>query len=88
MARRLSYEYLMNRVTRIETPMQRRSLSPHTRTQVVAISGITLIAILAAILLPFFVAAPILLLALFTIRVVAEIEPVVDPVVIRRDHRR
>ncbi len=68
--------------------MLRRSMSSQTSTRVVAIPGVTLIAILAVILLPFFVAAPILLLALFTIRVVAEIGPVADPVVIRRDHRR
>lgn len=63
-------------------------MSPQSTSRIVAISGVTLIAILAAILLPFLVAAPILLLALFTIRVVAEVEPAVEPVVIRRDHRR
>lgn len=56
--------------------------------QVVAILGILLTGIVAAIALPLWMAALCMLLGLGAIAAIAQHEPVMEPVVIRRDERR
>ena len=56
--------------------------------QLAAILGILLTGIVAAIALPLWVAAILMLLALGALHAIASPEPVGEPVVIRRDVRR
>jgi hypothetical protein len=55
--------------------------------QVIAIVGLILTGVLAAVTLPLWVAAICMLLALGAIGIAARREPVLEPVVIRRDER-
>lgn len=56
--------------------------------QIVAILGIITTGLVSALLLPLWMAAPLLLLALVALRVIATAEPVMEPVVIRREAYR
>ena len=56
--------------------------------QIVAILGIITTGLVSALSLPLWMAAPLLLLALGAIRVIATAEPVMEPVVIRREEYR
>jgi len=49
--------------------------------------GIILTGIVSAIVLPLWVAAPLLLFAVGALRVIVAAEPALEPVVIRRDER-
>lgn len=74
--------------------MQRNQMSsqsnsfagPDTRG-VIAMLGIILTGIVSAIVLPLWVAAPLLLFAVGALRVIVAAEPALEPVVIRRDER-
>ncbi|HYI15757.1 MAG TPA: hypothetical protein VEX37_10230 [Thermomicrobiales bacterium] len=56
--------------------------------QVFAIIGILLTGIVAAVVLPLWIAALSMLLGLSAIAAIARPEPAMEPVVIRRDERR
>lgn len=56
--------------------------------QVVAILGILLTGIVAAVVTPLWMAALLMLVALCAIRIIAVAEPAAEPVVIRRDEQR
>ncbi len=74
--------------------MQRNQMSSQSERfggretrQFFAILGIILTGIMAAILLPLWVATPLLLLAVGGLRIIAVFEPALEPVVIRRNER-
>ena len=67
--------------------MQTSQTSQESRRSV-AVAGIVLTGIVAALTLPLWMAALLMLVALCVIRIIAVAEPAVEPVVIRRDERR
>jgi type IV secretory pathway TrbD component len=67
--------------------MQRNQMSQESRRSV-AVAGIVLTGVVAALVLPIWMAAVCLLVALCVLRTIAGVEPAFEPVVIRRDERR
>ena len=67
--------------------MQRNQNSQESRRSV-AVAGIVLTGVVAALMLPLWMAALLMLVALCAIRSIAVVEPAIEPVVIRRDERR
>ena len=82
------------RQPKVENEMKRMTTLPEAdrfagmeSRQVVAIVGIVLIGVTAALMLPLWIAAPLMLLALGAIQAIVRPEPVMEPVVIHRDER-
>jgi len=82
------------RDSRVEIIMQRHQKSPRDgfirreQRQIIAIVGLLVTGVIAALTLPLWMAALSMLLALGSIGVIARPEPALEPVVIRRDERR
>lgn len=78
------------RYPRVEKSMQRHQMSPRVGfigREIIAIVGLLVTGVIAALTLPLWIAAVCMLLALGGISVIARPEPALEPVIIRRDER-